>query len=299
MTPVLRRGVPFVMAAVALVYTGCGAPSSQRTPTGPRVPAAGSETAQVHATAVGPPLGAAASFAVVGASTVTNTGPTIVNGDLGLSPGTAVVGFPPGIVTGTIQIANAASLAAQNSITTAYNALAGQACDVNLTGIDLGGLTLTPGAYCFSTSAQLTGTLTLDALGNAGAVWVFQIGSTLTTASGSRVVFINGGQSCGAFWQVGSSATLGTTTAFSGNVFALASVTMTTGATNSGAVFARTGAVTLDSNVVSVVGSCGGGPQPTPTPLPTPTPVPALPQVAAWGLLVILLATGVFVLGRR
>jgi len=299
MRPVLRRGMPSLMAALAVAISGCGSPSSQRTPTGPRAPAADGNGHKVSALAVGPPLGGASSFAVVGASTVTNTGPTIVTGDLGLSPGTAVTGFPPGVVTGTIQVANAAALAAQNSITTAYNTLAGQPCNVSLTGIDLGGLTLTPGAYCFSSSAQLTGTLTLDAQGNPGAVWVFQIGSTLTTASGSRVVFINGGQSCGAFWQVGSSATLGTATAFSGNVFALASITMTTGATNSGAVFARTGAVTLDSNAVSVVGSCGGGPQPTPTPLPTPTPVPALPAVAAWGLLAVLLAGGAFVLGRR
>ena len=292
----LRSAIAVLMAALALAHTGCGSNSSERTPTGPR-PEASGDDGQVRAMAVAPPLGGAASFAVVGSSTVTNTGPTVVNGDLGVSPGTAVVGFPPGIVNGTIHAANAAALAAQNSITTAYNALAGQACDINLTGIDLGGLTLTPGAYCFSSSAQLTGTLTLNALGNPGAVWVFQIGSTLTTASNSRVVFINGGQSCGAFWQVGSSATLGTTTTFSGNILALASITLNTGATNSGAVFARTGAVTLDTNVVSVVGSCGGGPQPTPTPLPSP--VPALPEAAMWGLLAILLAGGVFVLVRR
>lgn len=238
--------------------------------------------------AVAPPLGAADSFAVLGSSTVTNTGPTVVNGDLGVSPGSTVIGFPPGIVNGTIQIANAASLAAQNSIVTAYNSLAGQACDLDLSGTDLGGLTLTPGAYCFSTSAQLTGTLTLNALGNPGAVWVFQIGSTLTTASNSSVVFINGGQACGAFWQVGSSATLGTTTNFSGNILALASITLNTGATNSGGLFARTGAVTLDSNTVSRVGSCGSG-----------APVPALPEVAMWGLLAILLASGALILSRH
>jgi hypothetical protein len=251
--------------------------------------------------AVAPPLGSAGTFGVVGASTVTNTGPTVVNGDLGLSPGTSVTGFPPGTVTGTIHIADALALAAQNSITTAYNTLASEACDINLTGINLGGLTLTPGVYCFSSSAQLTGTLTLNGLGNPGSVWVFQIGSTLTTASGSGVAFINGGQSCGAFWQVGSSATIGTTTTFRGNVLALASVTMNTGATSSGALFARTGAVTLDTNVVSVVGSCGSGPQPSPTPIgsPSPPPVPALPEVATWGLLAILLAGGVFVLSRR
>ena len=250
--------------------------------------------------AVAPPLGAAGSFGVVGASTVTNTGPTIVNGDLGLSPGTSVTGFPPGIVTGTIHVANPQAVAAQNAITTAYNQLAGQACNVNLTGIDLGGLTLTPGVYCFSSSAQLTGTLTLNGLGNPGSVWVFQIGSTLTTASGSSVNFINGGQSCGAFWQVGSSATLGTNTNFAGNILALASITATTGAVSNGALFARNGAVTLDSNVVNVVGSCGSGPQPSPTPLPGgPGPVPTLPEVVTWGLLAILLASGTYILSRH
>jgi hypothetical protein len=297
MTSVPRRAIPVMMAALALAHAGCDSKSPERTPTGPPAQASGGE-GRLSAMAVAPPLGAADPFAVLGASTVTNTGPTIVNGDLGVSPGSAVVGFPPGIVTGTIHAANATSLAAQNAIVTAYNVLAGQPCDVNLTGIDLGGLTLTPGAYCFSSSAFLTGTLTLDAQGNPGAVWVFQIGSTLTTASGSRVVFINGGQSCGAFWQVGISATLGTATAFSGNILALTSITLTTGATNSGAVFARTGAVTMDTNVVSVVGSCGSGPQPSPTPLPG-GPAPALPPGAGLALLVVLLGTGAYILNRH
>jgi len=304
------RTLSLLTAAVALASVGCESRSSQRTPTGASEPGpvarAPSNKGPVRVMAVAPPLGAAGSFGVLASSTATNTGPTVVNGDLGVSPGSAVTGFPPGIVTGTIQVANAASLAAQTSITTAYNALAGQACDINLTGQDLGGLTLTPGTYCFSSSAQLTGTLTLNGLGNPGAVWVFQIGSTLTTASGSRVAFVNAGQGCGAFWQVGSSATLGTGTAFSGNVLALASITLTTGATSTGAMFARNGAVTMDSNVISVVGSCGAGPQPTPTPFPTPTPtpgplppVPALPEVAMWTLMVILLVTGAVVLARR
>jgi hypothetical protein len=293
--------MPVGVAVLVLANVGCDSRSPERTPTGP-APASGAEGQAGKLMAVAPSLGAAGSYGVVGSSTVTNTGPTVVNGDLGVSPGTAVTGFPPGIVNGTINAGNAASLAAQTSITAAYNQLAGQACNVNLTGTDLGGLTLTPGVYCFSTSAQLTGNLTLNGLGNPGSVWVFQIGSTLTTASSASVSFINGGQSCGAFWQVGSSATLGTTTGFSGNVLALASITLNTGATSSGGLFARNGAVTLDSNVVNVVGSCGSGPQPSPTPFPggpTPPPVPTLPDVAMWGLLVILLASGVFVLGRR
>jgi hypothetical protein len=153
-----------------------------------------------------PPMGTTQSFAVLGSSTVTNTGPTVITGDLGVDPGTAITGFPPGtVVGGTIHSADAVALQAQTDNTTAYNHLAGEACNTNLTGMDLGTLTpLVPGVYCFpSTSAQLTGTLTLNAGGNPDAVWVFQIGSTLTTASNSSVVLENGAQLCNVFWQVG------------------------------------------------------------------------------------------------
>lgn len=213
-----------------------------------------------------PSLGSAQSYAVLGGSTVTNTGATTVGGDLGLSPGTAVTGFPPGLVVGgTIHAADAAALAAQNSLTTAYNSVAGQACTLDLTGQDLGGKTLIPGVYCFSTSAQLTGTLTLNAQGNAGAVFIFKIGSTLTTASGSSVVMINGGSQCNVFWQVGTSATIGTTTAFAGNILALTSITANTGAAVVGRTLARNGAVTLDTNNITP-STCSA------------TPVPSLPQ---------------------
>lgn len=196
-------------------------------------------------------LGTAQNFAVLGGSTVTNTGPTIIDGDLGVSPGTAITGFPPGTVNGTIHAADAVAAQAQNDVTTAYNALAGTACNVNLTGQDLGGLTLTPGVYCFSSSAQLTGTLTLNAQGNPDAVFIFQIGSALTTASNSSVSVINGGQNCNVFWQIGSSATLGTNTQFVGNILALTSITLQTGTTLAGRALARNGAVTMDSNTVS------------------------------------------------
>jgi hypothetical protein len=199
-----------------------------------------------------PTLGPAQSFTVLGGSTVTNTGTTTITGDVGVSPGSAVTGFPPGlVVSGTIHAANAVALAAQNSVITAYNSLAGQPCTVNLTGQDLGGLTLTPGVYCFDTSAQLTGTLTLDAEGAAGAVFIFKTGSTLTTASGSSVSMINGGTLCNVYWQIGSSATLGTGSSFGGNILALTSITLTTGATMTGRALARNGAVTLDTNVIS------------------------------------------------
>jgi hypothetical protein len=197
-----------------------------------------------------PTLGSAVRFAVLGGSTVTSTGPSAITGDVGVSPGTAITGFPPATVNGTIHAGGAVAAQAQVDATIAYNALAGAACTTVMTGQDLGGLTLTPGVYCFATSAQLTGTLTLEALGNHNAVFIFKIGSTLTTASNSAVNLRNGADACRVFWQVGSSATLGTTTAFSGTILALASITMNSGASLSGRAIARTGAVTLDSNVV-------------------------------------------------
>ena len=199
-----------------------------------------------------PSLGTAEGFGVLGGSAVTNTGPTVVQGDLGVSPGTSFTGFPPGIVNGTTHIADGVALQAQTDLTTAYNGLALLPCDTDLTGQDLGGLTLTPGVYCFDSSAQLTGTVTLNAVGNPSAEFIFQIGSTLTTASNSSVEVINGGNNCNIYWQVGSSATLGTTTSFAGNILALTSITLNTGANTSGRLLARNGAVTLDSNGITV-----------------------------------------------
>src|SRR5271157_1301779 len=205
-------------------------------------------------------LGSAESFAVLGGSTVTNTHPTTVGGDLGVWPGTAVVGFPPGIVTGgTIHAGDAVAQQAQIDNTTAYNGLASMPFNStnNLSGQDLGGLTLTSGVYHFDSSAQLTGKLTLDAQGNNNAFWVFQIGSTLTTASASAVNIINvgsnGGSDDGLFWKVGSSATLGTTTNFEGNILALASITLNTDATiDNGRALAQTAAVTMDTNTITI-----------------------------------------------
>jgi hypothetical protein len=207
-----------------------------------------------------PFLGTAKSYAVLGGSTVTNTNATTLTGDLGVSPGLAITGFPPGIVMGgTTHAGDAASLQAQTDVTAAYGTLAGEACGVDLTGKDLGGLTLTPGVYCFSSSAQLTGDLVLDAGGKADAVFVFKTVSTLTTASNASVHVINGGGECGVFWQIGSSATLGTGTTFAGSILALTSITLDSGAKVSGRVLARNGAVTLDQNTVSI-GSCATGP---------------------------------------
>ena len=202
---------------------------------------------------VAPTLGTAQSFAVLGGSTVTNTGPTIVTGDLGVSPGMAITGFPPGLVIGAIHAADAVAAQAQSDTTTAYNALASQTCDTTF-GVptDLGGMTLVPGVYCFASSAGLTGALTLNAQGDPNAVWVFKIASTLITASNSSVLVTNGGQQCNVFWQVGSSATLGTGTTFVGSILALTSITLDTNADVSGRTLARNGAVTLDTNDVTI-----------------------------------------------
>lgn len=216
-------------------------------------------------------LGTAQSFVVLGGSTVTNTGSSVLTGDLGVSPGAAITGFPPGTVSGATHTANATSLAAQNAVTTAYNDLAGRAPTQNLTGQDLGGMTLTPGVYKFDSSAQLTGTLTLNGQGLDNPVFIFQIGSTLTTASGSVVAMINGGSQCDVFWQVGSSATLGTNSTFKGNILALTSITATTGAQITGRLLARNGAVTLDTNNVARV-LCAGATAPADCPVIGLTP---------------------------
>jgi Ice-binding-like len=196
-----------------------------------------------------PPLGSAQSFAVLGASTVTNAGPTVITGDLGVSPGTAVTGFPPGSVTGgTVHAGDATATAAHAAAHTAYANLVAQPCGTNLTGKTLGtspgAVTLSPGVYCFDSSAQLTGTLTL----NGSGVYVFKTGTTLTTASKSSVALAKGATAGNVFWQVGSSATLGTNTAFVGSILANISDTVTTGASVTGRVFALTGAVTLNEN---------------------------------------------------
>ncbi len=189
-------------------------------------------------------LGTADAYAVLAGSTITNTGPSVINGNLGLTPGAAITGFPPGTVNGTIHAADGPALQAQSDLTTAYNDAAGRTPPVSIAG-DLGGLTLTSGVYKSASSVGLTGALTLDAQGNPDAVFVFQAGSTLTTASASRVRMVNGAQPCNVFWQIGSSATLGTTTTFVGSILALQSISVKNGVTIQGRALARNGAVTL------------------------------------------------------
>jgi outer membrane autotransporter protein len=231
-----------------------------------------------------PPLATTADFSILAGTGVTNTGPTVITGipalpgDVATSTAT-VTGFPPGIVNlpGVIHTpGDAPTITAQNSLTTAYNNLAGRPATANLTGQDLAGLTLVPGVYKFDSSAQLTGTLTLNGLNNPNAVFIINITSTLTTASASTVKLINGAQGENVFWVVGSSATLGPSTTFTGDILALTSITLQTGATiNCGAAWARNGAVTLDDNTISICAllTAPGGPPLGPPLGPTGVPL--------------------------
>ncbi len=221
-----------------------------------------------HAAPIGVDLGSAASFAVLAGSTVTSTGATTLSGNLGVWPGTAVTGFPPGVVvTGAIHAGDAAAQQAHDDGAAAYGFAAAAPAGTVLTGQDLGGRTLTPGTYTFDTSAGLTGALTLDAGGNAHAVFLFRIGSTLTTAGNSSVMLTNGGDGDSIVFQVGSSATLGSGTAFTGHILAAADITVGSGATiRSGGAFARDGAVTLSGNDISV----DAGPGTLPAGVPEP-----------------------------
>jgi len=224
------------------------------------------------ATAKAPPLGAAAPFAVLAGPQVVNTGGTVIRGDLGVSPGTGIVGFPGGkVVDGTIHTTGDAPTQAQKDAAAAYADLASQQCNVRLTGQDLGGQTLAPGVYCFPTgAAALTGELVLDAQGDPDAVFVFQVGTTLTTAAKSSVRVANSGQRpdegaqaagsraarrdslCHVYWQVGDSVALGRDSTFIGTIIAMRGIGMAPNAVVDGRALARTGAVTMDTDAVQL-----------------------------------------------
>jgi hypothetical protein len=224
-------------------------------------------------------LGTATSAAVLAGSTITNTGPTTINGDVGLHPGTAVTGFASVTLNGSLHVADGVAQQEKADLLTAYNDAAGRT-PVTTVSTELGGQTLTTGVYTSASGTfGLTGILTLDAEGDPNAVFVFLAASTLITAPGSSVTLVNGAQACNVVWQIGSSATVDTSTSFKGNILALTSITMSTGATLEGRALARNGAVTLDTNVITVPACSiptaaptpGGGTTPTPAPTPGAT----------------------------
>lgn len=241
----------------------------------------GPDPALAQAAALGPNL---ITYSVLGGTTVTCAGATTVTGDVGVSPGSAIVGFPaPCTNVGALRTPPAAD-PAQLELTTAYNTLAGRTPFTTI-GPDLTGLVLVPGTYRVGAAAtNLAGTLTLDTLGNPNAIFVFQMTSSLITSSGATVALTE--PTCGVQWQVGSSATLGSGTTFVGDIMALTSITLNSGTSLAGRALARNGQVALNGNNVSF-GACGPG------------PVPTLPESAAWALLAVLLASGAYLVSRR
>ena len=248
-------------------------------------------------------LGTATSYAVLAGTTITNTGPTKITGDIGLHPGSAVTGFSSVTYVGAIHLASGAALQAKNALVTAYNDAAGRTPATTI-ATELGGQVLKAGVYNSTAGTfGVTGTLTLDAEGDAGAVFIFQAASTLITAPGSSIVLTNGATACNVFWQVGSSATLETTTSFKGTIMALTSIALKTGATLQGRALARNGAVTLDTNVISSA-ACAPPTAPTipNTSLGAENPLAASLSLTLSliliGTLLVMMSTAVFGLAR-
>jgi ice-binding like protein len=203
-----------------------------------------------------PSLGAASSFALLGSSTVTCANSSAITGDVGVSPGIAITGFDESCtLSAGLHAVDALATRAHEDLAIAFDDLASRSCDENLTGQELGGQTLPPGVYCFDTTAGITGELTLDGGGDPDAAWIFQVGSALITASGSSIAMAGGGSPCNVFWKVGTSATLGTSSAFTGNILASASITLTSASSLNGRALALNAAVTSDNNAVSL-GTC-------------------------------------------
>lgn len=233
-------------------------------------------------------LGTSGSYSVLGGSTVTNIGPSTLSGDLGVSPGTAITGFPPGLAAGATHRADAPAAQAKSDLAIAYDQAAGRASTAAVAG-DLVGRTLIDGVYTSSGPLALSGTVTFDGKGDPNSVFIVQIAKTLITASASNVATINGAQACHIFWQVGSSATLGTASTFQGTIMAMASISVTTSAHVKGRALARTGAVTLDNDVFTSP-DCNNSAPPAP-PTSTATTITSVPSTATAGSPVTVSAT--------
>jgi hypothetical protein len=226
--------------AAALLFAACGDSSTRRGDSSTR--RGDSPTDRGAA----PSLGSAQPFGVLAGATVTCAGPVgAINADVGLSPGSAITGFPTCTISGTQSIANARAAAAQGDLTAAFNALAGLACGTTISA-DLGGTTLAPGVYCSASSVGVTGVVTFDGKGDSNATFVVQAGSALTVAG--SVTLIGSAQAKNVYWQVGSSASLGTGSAMKGNILALTSISLNSNATLLGRALARNGAVSLVSD---------------------------------------------------
>jgi hypothetical protein len=240
------------LALLLVVGAGCGsAPERQESEQQPSGSADASKDTPGGQGVVA--LRSAEGFVVLAGSTVSSTGESALTGDVGVSPGTAVTGFPPGTMTGTLHASNSVAEAAMADLTTAYNDAAGRTEGPVAVDGNLGGRTLSPGLYKSTSSLSISsGDLTLEASGDPNAVFIFQVASTLTTTSGRAVILSGGARASNVFWQVGSSATLGTNSVFKGTIMADQSITLTTGATLEGRALARIGAVTLQGNVVAL-----------------------------------------------
>jgi hypothetical protein len=238
----IGKGISWVTASVlAVALAGC---CDSNSPLGVRQSGSGGGGPAAVV------LGTSSTFAILAGAGVTNTGPTVITGDLGTSPTASVTGFPPGTVSGTIHQADAPAATAKTDLTTAYNDAAGRTVGVISVSGDLTGLTLAPGLYKSTSSLGITGALTLTGLGDANAVFIIQMASTLITGTGSQVILTGGAQAKNIIWQVGTSATLGTNSIFKGTIMADQSITLNTGAKMTGRALARVGAVTLDTNSV-------------------------------------------------
>jgi hypothetical protein len=237
-----------LLAPLVLLASSCG--SMVDSAAAAEMDGSEADPAQFEQGLIAPPsLGA---FAILGSSTVTCTNSSAISGDVGVSPGIALTGFDASCtVSGALHAKDAVADAAHADLVTAFDSLSAVVCDQDLTGVELGGLTLPPGVYCFDTTAGVTGELTLDAGGDAGANWLFQVGSAMTTAAGSSVAMVGGGDPCNVFWTLGTSATLGTGSSFKGNLLASASITLTSGSSLEGRALALNAAVTSDNNVVT------------------------------------------------